>query len=79
MTPKEKEYAIEVFDKSVAIANDVGPLIVDRAKGSAAIATTTSAILLCNFCIASGISMYDAVDILMSSYKGILEINKAES
>jgi hypothetical protein len=79
VTPEQRKYAIEVFDKSVAIANDVGPIVVDKANDSTAIATTTAAILLCNFCITSRISMYDAVDILMSTYKNILEINKDES
>ena len=79
MTPEQKEYAIEIFDKSVTIANDVGPLIVHRADGSTPIVTTSTAILLSHFCIMAGISMYDAVDILMSAYKNILEDNKDES
>lgn len=79
MTPEEKEYVINIFDKSVAIANDVGPLIVNKADGSRPIVTTTAAILLSHFCIRSNISMYDAVDILMSAYKNILEENEGES
>ena len=79
MTPEQREYAIEVFDKSVAIANEIGPVIVDKAGNSTPVVTTTAAILLSHFCILSGISMYDAVDITMSAYKNILEDMKDES
>ena len=79
MTPEQREYAIEIFDRSVAIANDIGPLIVDQADGKAPIVTTTAAILLSHFCIQSDISMYDAVDILMSAYKNILESSRDEA
>ena len=79
MTPEQREYAIEIFDQSVAIANKIGPTIIDEASGKAPIVTTTAAILLSHFCIRCGISMYDAVDIMMSAYKNILENNKDDS
>jgi hypothetical protein len=79
VTPEQREYAIGIFDKSVVISNDIGPKIVEQADGSAPIVTTTAAILLSSFCIASGISMYDAVDILMSAYKNIQEAHRDES
>ena len=78
VTPEQREYAVKIFDRSVVISNDIGPKIVEQADGSAAIATTTSAILLSSFCITSGISMYDAVDMLMSAYKNVLEAHKDE-
>ena len=79
MTPEEREYAEEIFDKAVVISNHIGPQIVDRANGSAPIVTTTAAVLLSHFCIISGISMYDSVDMLMSAYKNMLQAHKDES
>lgn len=76
MTPEEKEYAEGIFDKAVVISNDVGPRIVEQANGSAPIVTTTAAVLLSHFCIISGVSMYDSVDMLMSAYKNMLEAHK---
>lgn len=79
MTPEEREYAEEIFDRSVVISNDIGPKIVEQAKGSAPLVTTTAAVLLSHFCIISGISMFDAVDMLMSAYKNMLQAHKDES
>lgn len=79
VTPEERESAIEVFYESVALANRIGPTIVDEAENFTPVVTTTAAILLSHFCIIANISMYDAVDILMSAYKNISENHKDES
>lgn len=73
MTPEEREYAVNVFDRSVVLANEVGPQIVSLANNSTPVVTTTAAILLSHFCITAKVSMYDAVDILMSAYKNLSE------
>jgi hypothetical protein len=79
VTPEEREHAEGIFYKSVTISNDVGPKIVEQAEGSAALVTTTAAVLLSHFCIISNMSMYDAVDLLMSAYKSMLEAHKDKS
>jgi hypothetical protein len=71
VTPEQREYAVEIFDKSVVIANEFGPLIIDKSDGRAPLATTTAAILLSHFCIRANISM--------SAYKNILEESKDAS
>ena len=69
---KECEEDQMAWEVAIELSNVYGPQIVEEVDGSSVLATTTAAILLSSFCISSNISMYSAVDLLMSSYKEIL-------
>ena len=73
---KQNEETSLIWDRAVELSNVYGPLIIDEVDGFAAEATTTAAVLLSSFCISANISMHSAVDLLMSSYKAILDLEK---
>jgi len=75
---EECEEGWQAWDTAIELSNVYGPQIIEEVEGSSVLATTTAAILLSSFCISSNISMHSAVDLLMSSYKGILALRSRE-
>lgn len=69
MTPEERDRSFAVLKKAVIIANRNGKKILDECDNTAAVATTTAAIMLSSFAAAAGMSMHDAVGFFMSVHK----------
>ncbi len=69
MTPQEREQSLAVLKKAVVIAGRHGHQVMEECNGSAAVSATAAAIMLSTFCAAAGMSMHDAVGLLMSVHK----------
>lgn len=77
MSPEEK-IMLDIYHDSIDVANKFGPLIIEETDGFIPVTTTATALMLANFCIRSEISLHDAVDLLMSSYKQTLALQEEE-
>ena len=75
---EECEEGYQVWEKAVELSNVYGPLIIEEVDGMANTATTTAAVLLSSFCVSANISMHEAVDLLMTSYKEVLRLRNEE-
>jgi hypothetical protein len=73
-----KEEIDDMWEMSVELSNIYGPQIVEKVDGRGLHAATTAAILLSSFCISCNISMHSTVDILMSAYKGVLNLRNED-
>jgi hypothetical protein len=73
VTPKEKQIATNVLNGAVTVANKYGPKIIAETGGSIPVSTMAAALLMAGFCVNGGVSMFDAVNILMSAHKNAEE------
>jgi len=73
VTPNEKKIATNVLNSAITVANKYGPKIIVETGGSIPVSTMAAALLMAGFCVNGGVSMFDAVNILMSAYKNAEE------
>lgn len=79
MTPQERERCLKVLKEASMIASKRGNQIVDDCGGDTAIATASAAIILSTLAAASGMSMHDAMSLLMSVHKETERLVKEHS
>ena len=78
MTEEERKEARQIIFRSVQIANKFGPLILDDADNIGGTAATSAAILLSSFCAAMGMTLHDAMGLLMSVHKQTIAMEREE-
>lgn len=79
MTPEEKEFSNAVLNDAIKVANKYGPQIIVETDGGIPVCTTAAALILAGFCVNGQVSMYDAVNMLMSAYKQAKEDSEERS
>lgn len=76
MTPEEVVEARKVFTMAVKISNKYGPLILEEVDNDGGTAVTSAAIMLSAFCSAMGMTLHDAMGLLMSVHKQTSNLEK---
>ena len=69
MTEDERKESMDILMESARIANTYGPQIINDADGYGAVAATTAAILLSSYTQAMGMTLHDAISLLMLVHK----------
>jgi hypothetical protein len=78
MTEEERKQCLDVLSESAKIANKVGPQIIEDADGRGAIAVTSAAILMSSFAMSMGMTLHDAISLLMLVHKQTMVMEREE-
>ncbi len=79
VTSEEREIVTAVLNDAIKVANKHGPQIIVETDGSIPVSTMAAALILAGFCVNGQVSMYDAVNMLMSAYKQAKEDSEERS
>lgn len=73
MTPEERSAAVDIYNRSIEVANKFGPEIVNETNGDIRTTTTSTALMFTTACIMSKLSMHESINLIMTVYKVTLD------
>jgi hypothetical protein len=69
MTEEERKQCLDVLSDAAKIANKYGPKIIEDADGLGSVAVTSAAILMSSYAMSMGMTLHDAISLLMLVHK----------
>jgi hypothetical protein len=78
MTEEERKQCLDVLSDSAKIANKYGPKIIEDSDGLGSVAVTSAAILMSSYAMSMGMTLHDAISLLMLVHKQTILMEREE-
>jgi hypothetical protein len=78
MTEEDRNECLNVLVDAAKIANKIGPQVIDLAGGHGSTAVTTAAILMSAYAQSMGMTLHDAIGLLMLIHKQTIAMEREE-
>ena len=78
MTEEERKQCLDVLSDSAKIANKYGPKIIEDSDGLGSVAVTSAAILMSSYAMSMGMTLHDAISLLMLVHKQTMVMEREE-
>jgi hypothetical protein len=76
MTEEERKDEIAILIRAIQISNKFGPLILDDADNTGGTAATSVAIMYSQYTAAMGMTLHDAISLLMAVHKQTMALER---
>ncbi len=76
MNDEQRREELEILVRAIEISNKFGPLILDDADNIGGTAATSVAIMFSQYTAAMGMSLHDAISLLMAVHKQTMALER---